>query len=165
MKNICKQLFLIKRIWVNQLISFPPDIIKEQNKIQSREFIPNSQLILFETEAVTGGVLFKKSALKNFAIFIGKLLCWSHFLINFQTFWPATLINKKRLQHRRSPVSIPKFLKTPILKNNRERLLLSENSIETSIFFRELISNNLILSENSFQTTLNTIGEFIPNST
>ena len=143
---------------MNQLISFPPDIIKEQNKIQSREFIPHSQLILFETEAVTGGVLFKKGALKNFAIFIGKRLCWSHFLINFQTFRPGTLIKKKRLQHRRFPVSIAKLLRTPILKNYRERLLRSEISIETSIFFRELISNNLILSENSFQTTLNTIG-------
>ena len=31
-------------------------------------------------------------ALKNFAIFTGKILFWSLFLINFQAIWPATLL-------------------------------------------------------------------------
>ena len=33
------------------------------------------------TEAASGGVLQKKGVLKNFAIFTGKFLCWSLFLI------------------------------------------------------------------------------------
>ena len=44
----------------------------------------------------------KKAVLENFAIFSGKYLCWS-------------------LQHRCFPVNIVKFLRTPILKNIRER--------------------------------------------
>ena len=54
----------------------------------------------------------KKVALKNFAIFIGrtgKHQCWSLFLIQ----------------------NIAKFLRTPILKNICERLLLKMCSFET----------------------------------
>ena len=54
------------------------------------------------SEAATGGVL-QRAGLKNFAIFTGKHLCWSLFLIK---------------------LNIPKFLRTPILKNIREWLLL-----------------------------------------
>ena len=54
----------------------------------------------------------KKAVLKNFAIFIGKNLSWSLFLI-------------KLFQHRIFPVNIVKFLRTPILKNICERLLLN----------------------------------------
>ena len=36
----------------------------------------------------------KKAVLKNFAIFIGKHLCRSLFLINFQTYKPATILKK-----------------------------------------------------------------------
>ena len=46
--------------------------------------------------------LFKIGVLQNFAISTGKHLCWSLFL-NFI---------KKRLQHRRFPVNIAKFLRT-----------------------------------------------------
>ena len=56
----------------------------------------------------------KKAFLKNFAIFRGKRLCWSLFLINFI---------KKRLQHRCSPYGVT--LKAPVLKNICERLLLN----------------------------------------
>ena len=42
-------------------------------------------------EAAIGGAL-SKAVLKNFAIFTGKQLCWSHFLVKLQT--------EKRLQHR-----------------------------------------------------------------
>ena len=48
-------------------------------------------------EAATGGVLYKKAVLKNFAIFIVKQLCWNLFSITFLK-RSATLL--KRLQRR-----------------------------------------------------------------
>ena len=59
-------------------------------------------------EATTGGVL------KNFAVFTGKHLCWN-LLLNFI---------KKRLQQSCFPLDITKFLRTRILKNICEWLLL-----------------------------------------
>ena len=53
----------------------------------------------------------KTGVLKNFAIFTGKNLCWSLFLIKFQDWRPAFLF-KKRLQRRCSSVNIVKFLRT-----------------------------------------------------
>ena len=54
----------------------------------------------------------KKAVLKNFAIFIGKTLSWSLFLI-------------KLFQHRCFTVNMAEFLRTAILKNICERLLLN----------------------------------------
>ena len=56
----------------------------------------------------------KAAVLKNFAIFTGKLLCFSLFLINFI---------KKIFQHKCFPVNFAKFLRTTILKNIYERVL------------------------------------------
>ena len=53
----------------------------------------------------------KKSALKNVANFTGKHLCWSLFF-------------KKILQHWCFPIKFAKFLRTPILRNIYERMLL-----------------------------------------
>ena len=64
----------------------------------------------------------KKAVLKDFAIFTGKHLCWSLFFKKVTTLQPCNFI-KKRLQHRRFPVNIAKFLRTIILKNICERLL------------------------------------------
>ena len=50
--------------------------------------------------------VFYKAALKHFAIFTGKHLCWSIFLIKF-------IITK--LQHRYFPVNIARFLRASIL--------------------------------------------------
>ena len=50
-------------------------------------------------------------ALKNFAIFTGKHLCWSPFLGKLQVLKPTNLL-KRRLQHRYFPVNIAKLLKT-----------------------------------------------------
>ena len=36
----------------------------------------------------------KKTLLKNFAIFIGKQLCWRLFLIKLQAFMPETLLKR-----------------------------------------------------------------------
>ena len=54
----------------------------------------------------------KKAVLKFFAIFIEKTLSWSLFLIEL-------------FQHGCFPVNIAKILRTPILKNICERLLLN----------------------------------------
>ena len=54
---------------------------------------------------------YKKAVLKNFRIFIGKNLSWSLFFI-------------KLFQHTCFPVNIEDFLRTTILKNICERLLL-----------------------------------------
>ena len=59
----------------------------------------------------TPEVFYKKAVLKNFVIFTEKHLCWTLFLI-------------KRLQHGFFPVNIVKFLRMPILRNIRERMLL-----------------------------------------
>ena len=58
------------------------------------------------------GCSMKKAVLKIFAIFIGKNLSWNLVLI-------------KLSQHRCFPVNIAKFLRTPILTNICERLLLN----------------------------------------
>ena len=61
-------------------------------------------------------VFFKQNFLKNFAIFTGKHLCWSLFLINLQASRIATLL-KKGLQHRNFPVNIVTFKKTYFKKH------------------------------------------------
>ena len=60
-------------------------------------------------------MFFKIDLLKNFAIFVGKLLCWSLFLIKLQALKPATLL--KRLQHMCFPVNTAKF-RLEIFKNS-----------------------------------------------
>ena len=40
------------------------------------------------------GVFYERSVFKNFAIFTGKHLCWSLFLIKFQAFRLATLLKR-----------------------------------------------------------------------
>ena len=71
----------------------------------------------------------KRSVLKTFTSFIVKHLWWSLQVCNFI---------KKRLQHKRFPVKFVKYLRTPILKNICERLLLHQ-SYQTSVMelFRE----------------------------
>ena len=56
----------------------------------------------------------KTGILKNFAIFAGKNLCWSLFLIKFQD-WRPTFLFKKRLEGRCFSVNIAKFLRAAFL--------------------------------------------------
>ena len=81
-------------------------------------------------EGATGGV-------KNFIIFTGKHLCWSLFLIKLQ----ACKFIEKRLQHWCFPLHVRKFLRTPILKNISERLLLIILLVQQFICFRMSIYN------------------------
>ena len=75
------------------------------------------------TEATTGGVLYKKLFLKILQYSQEKNCAWVSFLIKLYALSPVTLL--KRLQHRRFPVNIVKFLRTLILKNICKRLLLN----------------------------------------
>ena len=50
----------------------------------------------------------QKAVLKHFAMFTGKYLCWSLFLIKFI---------KKKLQHRCFPVNIARLLRASSLWN------------------------------------------------
>ena len=87
-------------------------------------------------------MFFKIGVLKNFAVFIGKL-----FFNRVADFRPATIL-KKRLEHKCFPVNIAKFLRTPILKNICERLLLqlaalgwvTSTSMYLSLMGRTIIS-------------------------
>ena len=101
-------------------------------------------------------VVYKKAVHKYFAIFTGKHLCWSLFIkvadlktpthvfsceyrnIHRKTPVLKSLFNKvaglkacnfikKRLQRRRFPANIAKFLRTAILKNINERMPLNLN--------------------------------------
>ena len=57
-------------------------------------------------------IFFKIGVLKNFAIFIGKHMCWSLFLIKLQALKPATLL--KRDPNTGVFLSyLQKFLRTP----------------------------------------------------
>ena len=66
----------------------------------------------------------KKAVLKNFVIFTGKHMCWSEYLFNKVAGLKACNFIKERLQDRCFPMNIANFLRTPILKNIYERLLL-----------------------------------------
>ena len=69
-------------------------------------------------------VFCKKGALKNFANFTGKTVVLDSLLKKFAD--PRTFnFIKKRLKHSCFSVKSEKFLRTPILKNICERLLLS----------------------------------------
>ena len=81
----------------------------------------------------------KKGVLKNFTNF----LCWSLFLTNLWAFRPATLF--KKIQNRCLPEKFAKFLRTPILKNISEQLLLFRidltNSVKTFVVDFESLSD------------------------
>ena len=70
-------------------------------------------------------MFFKIGFLKNFAVFTGKTPVWELF---------NKVFNKMQLLHRCFPVNIAKLLRTPILKNICERLLLWFCSIHDSSF-------------------------------
>ena len=75
---------------------------------KSKEFYHHKKFRKSEKE-----VFCKKSVFKYFAIFTGKYLCWSLFLIKFI---------KKKHQHRCFSVNIARFLRASILQNICERL-------------------------------------------
>ena len=69
-------------------------------------------------------MLCEEDVLIDFAIFIGKKPVLES-LLNKDVGLQACNFIKKRLQHRYFPVNIAKFLRTRILRNICERLLLN----------------------------------------
>ena len=67
-------------------------------------------------------VFCEKGALKNFANFRGKHLCWK-LLFNKVAGLKTCSFIKKRLQRKCFPLKFAKFLRAPIVKNICERLL------------------------------------------
>ena len=65
-------------------------------------------------------------------------LRWSLFLIKLQAY-------KKRLQHRCFPVNIARVLRTPILKNILERLLLPLGYITIKEYYSQTLLLSLVL--------------------
>ena len=49
---------------------------------------------LNQTQKQPPEVFYKKDVFNNFAIFTGKQLCWSLFLIKLRDFSPATLLER-----------------------------------------------------------------------
>ena len=92
-------------------------------------------------EAATWRVLRKKLFLK---ISQYSRENWSHFLINFQTFFLQLF--KNRLQHNCFPVNIAIFSRIHILKNICERLLLKFYIWTILIHFYSMFSFISVLS-------------------
>ena len=113
-----------KKVTVFRSVLRPSNILHEKHA--GPNFLCNlgamSQKILW-TEGASRVVLFKKGFLKNFGNFTRNHQCWR--LIKLQASRP-TILYKKRLQHCCLPVKFAKFLRTPILRNICERLLLYE---------------------------------------
>ena len=80
------------------------------------EHLVPTSIVFMNTRRIHQRCSLEKTSLKNFAIFTGKHLCRSLFLIKLQINFLINFI-KKRLQHRCFSVNIDKFLITPILKN------------------------------------------------
>ena len=98
------------------------------------------------TEAVTGGALLKKVFSKISQI-SQESTCFGVSLIKLQA--QACNFIKKRLHHRCFPAKYTKFLRTTILKNICERLLLNLSGYST--FFLEAILKKHTNGKTSFQ--------------
>ena len=89
---------------------------------------------------------FFTGVLKNFAIFTGKHLCWSLFLIKLQVL--ACDFIKKRLQHRCFPVTIAKFLGAAFFKEHLQWLLKHHpNSISRIYMFLKVCLDETFRTE------------------
>ena len=62
-------------------------------------------------------MFFKIVVVRNFTIFTGKHLCWSHLCLSLTL--KACNFIKKRLQHKCFPVNIVKFLRTFLIEHLR----------------------------------------------
>ena len=87
----------------------------------------------------------KKAVLKNVAIFTGKHLCWSLFLIKLRAFRPATIL--KRDSNTGVSFEYCEVFKNTYLKNIWERLLLHLLTSMTLTYFMQLISFYTLLKQ------------------
>ena len=86
-------------------------------------------------------MFFRIGVLKNFALFTGKHLCWSLFLIKFPAWRPFALLI--RLQHRCFPVKFTKFLRTTFF-DRTPTVAASGNMLWTLSFFHMRTINSVI---------------------
>ena len=110
-----------------------------------------------QTQKQPPDVLYEKTTLKDFAIFTGKHLCWSLFLIKFGGGIQASIFIRKCFQRGVFPCeySIAKFLRTSILKHIYQLLLL-----QTAKIFIELQKTKLKRSLNKKENLLLTLNRF-----
>ena len=78
-------------------------------------------------------VFWIKDALKIFAKFMGKHLCWSLFFNEVASLRNATLL-KKRIQNRYFPVNFTKFWRTPFSKEHLRWLLTAWKVSKFGVF-------------------------------
>ena len=90
---------------------------------QHKTVTENNERNLLPTEAAARGVLSEKLFL-NILQYSQESTCCSSLFKKVADLKPCNFI-KKKLQHRCFSVNIAEFLRTPILKNICERLLLS----------------------------------------
>ena len=87
-------------------------------------------------------MFFKIAVLKNFAVLSRKHLCRSLVLIKFHAFRSAFVL-KKRLQHKRFPASIAKFLRRGFLQTTSGNYIKKEAFAQVfSYKFCEIFRNN-----------------------
>ena len=104
----------LKHVWLT------PNILKWQ------DYKIFTKLVLLQTPFRSSRRRWsvKKGALKNLWNFTAKHMCSSLFLIKLQV--SACNFIKERLQHRFFPMKFKKILRTSILKNICQRLLLTK---------------------------------------
>ena len=101
----------------------------ERNKSEIKKSVKNkiwswsqSKKTVVKYRSSLSQMFFKVGSLKNFAIFTGKHLCWSLFLIKLQA-WACNFV-KKRLQRRCFPENIATSFTTTFLIEHLWWLLL-----------------------------------------
>ena len=92
-----------------------------KNFLYHRDFLQS----VAKQQKQTPEMFYKKDVLKNFTIFTWKHFSWSFFWKKFACLKACNFI-KKRLRYMCFPVNTAQFLRTPILKNTYERLLLKQ---------------------------------------
>ena len=79
------------RKWISTCIFLKYHI----NFSKQRKYFYGSDIKFEKTRSSHQRRSIKKAVLKNFSIFTAKHLCWSSFLIKFQTFRSATLLKRE----------------------------------------------------------------------
>ena len=86
-------------IVLKETLVYPKIIVQSTNLrhvifFKRKDYLLTPHCLVTKTKSSRSQMFFKNSALKNFAIFKGKYLCWSLILIKLQAFRPATLLKR-----------------------------------------------------------------------
>ena len=93
--------------------------------------VPKSSIIMISERYYEKQVFYKKSCIKHFAIFTGKHLCWSIFLIKFI---------KKKFQHIGFPMNIARFLRASLERSRDFQFCRKSVNGYLSVFLQEQIT-------------------------